>query len=162
MIRWDEGDFPAKIWGFLDLSALPVGFNEPLSVGRNDQTFEKGIYAIVETADYEDDPTSGITSDIFSEILLETTKIGVDGMVVDRKYYLADVKNFVRPMVVVPNLGGMPNCKYFEMTPKAEWPQQFADWLEMNHAYDSLEMAPTTDPDSSSADEIQSSGSETS
>jgi hypothetical protein len=163
MIQWDVGDLPAKIWGFIDLSALPDGTNVALPVGK--KTVEKGVYAIVESADYvevEENPgPTTITSDLFTEILLETDSGDSDDEVdpgpLIRKFYLVDVETFLRPMVVIPNIGSP--LQYFEMTPKAEWATQFAAWIEADHAYDSLEMAPT-EPDSSEADELDSSGSE--
>ena len=159
MIQWEEGELPAKIWGFVDLSALPEGTAAPLSVGCN--SVEKGIYAIVESAEYtevdDDDPTK-ITSDLFTEILLDTKELNDDGSVKERRYYLADVESFVRPMVVIPNIGATPKCKYLEMAPKTEWAEQFVQWVEMDYADDVLEMAPT-EPDSSSADESQQSSS---
>ena len=161
MIRWTTGDLPAKIWGFLDLSVIPEGTKVALSVGRD--SVEKGIYAIVESADYiqmvENPGPTDITSDLFKEILLETEALSEDGEVVDRRYYLVDVECFVGPMVVIPNIGATPKCKYFEMTPKAEWGEQFARWLDMDHKHDAMEMAPTESEDSSSADELESTDS---
>ena len=161
MMRWTTGDLPAKIWGFLDLSVIPEGTEVALSVGRD--SVEKGIYAFVESADYiqmvENPGPTDITSDLFKEILLETEALSEDGEVVDRRYYLVDVECFVGPMVVIPNIGATPKCKYFEMTPKAEWGEQFARWLDMDHKHDAMEMAPTESEDSSSADELESTDS---
>jgi hypothetical protein len=41
MVRWTTGDLPAKIWGFLDLSAIPEGTEVPLTVGIG--SVESGI-----------------------------------------------------------------------------------------------------------------------
>jgi hypothetical protein len=171
MVRWDVGDLPAKIWGFLDLSVLPEGTQVSLGVGE--KTVEKGVYAIIESAEYTEEDGSGsdaeegkepadrppnplsIRSDLFKEIMLDTKSIGEDGDI-ERRYYLVEVEAFVRPMVVIPNIGGTPKCKYFEMAPKTEWSELFATWVDMDHAYDSLEMAPT-EPESSEADELESS-----
>ena len=100
-----------------------------------------------------------ITSHLFKQILLETEALSEEGEVVDRRYYLVDVECFVGPMVVIPNIGATPKCKYFEMTPKAEWGEQFARWLDMDHKHDAMEMAPTESEDSSSADELESTDS---
>jgi hypothetical protein len=132
-----------------------------LSVGR--YSVEKGIYAIIESADYiqeaENPGPTDITSDLFKEILLETEVLSDDGEVVDRRYYLVDVESFVGPMVVIPNIGATPKCKYFEMTPKAEWGEQFALWVDMDHKHDAMEMSPTESEDSSEADELESTDS---
>jgi hypothetical protein len=165
MVRWTTGELPAKIWGFLDLSAIPEGIEIPLSVGKS--SVEKGIYAIIESADFiveEENPgPTDITSDLFTEILLETKGLTDDGEVIERRFYLADVESFVGPLVVIPNVGCKPKCKYFVMTPKAEWSEQFARWIEMDHKDDAMEMA-TTDPDVSDATghELGSSDSENS
>ena len=162
MIRWTTGDLPAKLWGFLDLSAIPEGTEMALSVGKD--SVEKGIYAIIESADYiEEDENPGptdITSDLFRECLLETEMLNDAGDIVQRRYYLVDVESFIGPMVVIPNIGATPKCKYFEMTPKAEWAEQFARWIDMDHKDDAMEMAPTECEDSSEADEIESSNSD--
>ena len=70
------------------------------------------------------------------------------------------MESFIGPMVVIPNIGATPKCKYFEMTPKAEWAEQFARWIDMDHKDDAMEMAPTECEDSSEADEIESSNSD--
>jgi hypothetical protein len=95
MVRWDVGDLPAKIWGFLDLSVLPEGTQVSLGVGE--KTVEKGVYAIIESAEYTEEDGSGsdaeegkepadrppnplsIRSDLFKEIMLDTKSIGEDG-----------------------------------------------------------------------------------
>jgi hypothetical protein len=159
MVRWTTGDLPAKIWGFLDLSAIPEGTEVPLTVGIG--SVESGIYAIIESADYIDVDEDGITSDLFTELQLETRELSHDGELVSRRFYLADVESFVGPMVVIPNIGATPKCRYFQMTPKEEWSKQFAAWIDMDHADDAMEMAPT-EPDSSIADELEESDSDSS
>jgi hypothetical protein len=82
MINWVEGDFPAHIWGFLDLRTIPEGVQVDLrSVGRQ---VEHGVYAIVESCMYieEDQPES----DIFTPLLMETTLLSDEGEVLTIKW----------------------------------------------------------------------------
>jgi hypothetical protein len=174
MVLWEEGERPAKIWGYLDLSAIPEGTQVSMteSITAGTKTVEKGVYAIVESGcwiheDMEEvvegeeprgpDPNL-ITSELFAEFILETAKIKEDGEVEARMFFLVDVECFVRPMVVIPNIGSLPKCKFFDMAPKNTWAEMFEDWLDMDHKFDSMEMAPTEEEgEEESVDAMESS-----
>lgn len=54
------------------------------------------------------------------------------------QYYLVDVEAFVRPIAVVPDLGGPPNA-YFVLKSREEWRQDFIKWLDSPHYLDVYE-----------------------
>ncbi|MGL5917738.1 MAG: hypothetical protein ACRCYM_00635, partial [Cetobacterium sp.] len=83
MVRWTTGELPSKIWGFLDLSSLPEHTEFQLTVG--DYTVEKGIFAIIESADVMEVDADSITSDLFTEIKLETKELDDHGELVHRQ-----------------------------------------------------------------------------
>ena len=148
IIDWQEvGELPAKIWGFLDLNDIPEGTERQLLSIHGMTIVKKGVFAIVESADYiplqENPGPNDITSDLFTEILLETEVNDAKGDVITRRFYMVDVEAFVKPIAVIANIGAIPKCRFFVMTPKVEWSQQFIQWIEMDHAADTMEMAPT-------------------
>ena len=173
MIRWETGDAPAKILGFNDLLLLPDGTKVGVSVGQpTKKMVQKGVYAIIESANYieEDEEAlpdpSKIDLDFFTEIVMQGHPPKEEGEgegeeegeeKEQKRYYLEDVDAFLRPIVVIPNIGGDPNS-YLEKALKTEWAEQFALWIDMDHKNDVLEMAPT-ESDSSEADELASSNS---
>jgi hypothetical protein len=136
MIEWDTGDYPAQIWGFVDLSTLPVG---AMLFLRDGQALEKGVYAIVESCDWIPEEIPG--SDLFRPLMLETISLSQDGDVQERKFYLVDVETFKQPIAVVPDIGAKPKCQYLMMYPRVQWAQDFTAWIDMPHATDEQEMA---------------------
>jgi hypothetical protein len=72
MIHWSTGDFPAKIWGFLDLSELP-GY---ISIKVGTTMVNQGIWAVVESCDYVPGPNR---SDLFQLLTLEALSYAADG-----------------------------------------------------------------------------------
>ena len=158
MINWDGGPQPAKIWGFVDLSCMPLGRRITLTNGKEVQ---QGVFAIIESADYvemEENAAEVITSDLFTDIVLETSMLNAMGEVAVRKYYLVDVETFMDPIVVIPNIGAQPKCKYLLMTPRAQWSEQFVEWIKAPHEEDRVEMAPTEDDASTTEDDDASGG----
>jgi hypothetical protein len=141
MINWEEGDYPAQIWGFLDLRSLPEGLQVDLRIGK---TVERGVYAVVESCFFfeEDQPES----DIFTPLLLETKELTANGDVHVRKFYLVDVETFKDPLVVIPDVGANPKCRYLMMAPRSKWADDFKAWIRMPHDLDEAEMAPLPPP----------------
>lgn len=133
MLQWQEGDFPAQIWCFLDLTQLPTGIT--VEVDEN-STADKGVYAVVESTVYveEDSPLS----DIFTPLRLESEALTKDGDVAQRRFYLVDVEVFKDPLCVIPNVG--TKDEYLMMKPRAKWSDDFISWLEMPHKHDKMEM----------------------
>jgi hypothetical protein len=56
-----------------------------------------------------------------------------------------DVETFEKPILVIPNIGAVPKCKYLLMTPKVEWADQFIQFVDLPHAEDEAQMAATDD-----------------
>ena len=148
MIRWEEGDFPAKIWGFVDLTTMPEG--DSVEVDEY-TTLTNNIYAIVESTHYiqEEKPMS----DIWSPIRVDTDRS--DGEL-RRVYLLVDVETIVKPICVIPNIGARTNPdakdpkkwkpdpdEFLLMTPRDEWAGQFEDWVKASHKLDKDQMEET-------------------
>jgi hypothetical protein len=138
MINWEEGDFPAKIWGFVDLSSIPQDMQVDLE--SIDKIVERGVYAIVESCTYVNEDR--LESDIFTPIQMETTMLSAEGEVLERKFYLVDVETFKEPIVVIPDIGASPKCLYLMMAPRSQWADDFMTWIRMPHDIDEAEMAP--------------------
>jgi hypothetical protein len=140
MIAWDSGDYPAQIWGYLDLSALPPALSVPLSEGLD---VHQGVWAVIESYNYVALNDNDRQSEIFKPIILDTYDVGDDGVpdTSVRKYYLVDVSSFMRPLVVIPNIG--TQCEYLMMTPKVQWGEDFRNWLREPHANEDREMKDT-------------------
>lgn len=142
MLRWDQGDYPAQIWGFLDLTHIPERDGQlELEVGDGTNPLvQNGWYAIVESTEYiqEEQPQS----DIFTPLMLEVAELMANGEVLRRKFYLVHVDCFQQPIVVIPDIGSTPACQYLMMKPRKSWSNDFIAWLEMPHKWDKIEMLP--------------------
>ena len=137
IVNWGrDGKLPNRIYGFVDLSALPNNLQRSNGINYGGlSNIKPGIYAIVEAT------LEGCEGVIGRELfdVLET-EVGEfdDGMVSKLKFYLADVNAFMEPCVVVPNVGG-PNNSYFWLEPKARWSELFVKWLRAPHTQDITE-----------------------
>jgi hypothetical protein len=156
MVEWTTGEYPAQIWGFLDLSELPAGVSVAL---QNGTVVQQGVWAVIESYNYSDSEQQGTDdvdldrmirnrrSEIFTPIILDTDGIDADGEPdpSHRKFYLVDVDTFKRPLVVIPNIG--TKCEYLMMTPRDQWGLDFARWVEASHRDDEQEMQDNPIPD---------------
>jgi hypothetical protein len=61
---------------------------------------------------------------MFTRIVTDVNRNHVEKL----QFYLADVKAFDRPIVVLPDVGGPPNS-YIMVKPRAEWRADFSSWL---------------------------------
>ena len=143
MIQWNQGDYPAQIWGFLDLTHIPESVGDQNLVFGGDipsANVGHGYYAIVESTTYieEDQPQS----DIFTPLDLEVSELTPNGQVLRRKFYVVDVKCFKEAIVVIPDIGSQPACQYLMMKARKNWSTDFIAWLEMPHKWDKIEMLP--------------------
>jgi hypothetical protein len=135
MLQWQEGDFPAQLWCFLDLTGLPTGITVKVD---EDSNVDTGIYAVVSSTVYVEEESP--MSDIFTPLKLESKMVGEEGEVLQRRFYLVDVETFKDPLCVIPNVG--TKDEYLMMKPRAQWSDDFITWLEMPHKYDKMEMLP--------------------
>ena len=86
-----------------------------------------GCFAIVECGVY-DDQTNDLISEIFQP--LRTIVGGITHNQVSHfKFFLSDIEAFVRPIAVIPDLGGQPNG-YFLLKDRSMWREDFESWLE--------------------------------
>jgi hypothetical protein len=133
------GKLPGEIWCFVDFSDLPIACH--FKFGEN--YVERGVYAVIESAVYEDqqpdyqveDIASGERkSDFFRAIRKELGPIGRP------KFYLANVESIVDTACVIPDIGSDCCVRYFLVTPRREWSDHFIRWLNDTHKQDNEEM----------------------
>jgi hypothetical protein len=136
MIQWQNGDFPAQIWGFLDLNNLPENEGFALVDGT---IVRKGLWAIVESSFYKKVDPNVRSSDLFKHLVLETAENYPDGSVKRRRFYVVDVETFKQPLVVIPNVGTKKD--YIMMAPRDTWANQFIEWVLAPHNLDEDEMS---------------------
>lgn len=133
VVDWDDwGLLPNKIWGFVDLSALPQ--NSGIDFGGL-SNLQPATYAIVETAEEKVDDNLVKQPDLFTRILKDVEGIQNGRIIGNPHFYLADCDAFVRPLAVIPNIGGQPN-EYFAVTPRSRWRDNFMEWLRLPHNQD--------------------------
>ena len=120
----DDGRYPARIGGFVDLRGLSDA-NESFSYGGIDNV-TRGVYAIVEYADFveEDEEDESL---IFVRLLKKVGRIH-NGAVTRLSYWLVDVESFAATITVVPDIGGAPNA-YLLVKSREEWREAFEEWL---------------------------------
>jgi hypothetical protein len=141
MIKWSMGDFPAKIWGFIDISELPTGVTVRLDTATD---VRSGVWAVIESCNYKAPPqlkkeqTPPRASEIFKTIILDAETYNDDGTIATRKFYLVDVETFKDPLVVIPNMG--TDHEFLMMTPRDEWAADFTRWINAVHKFDAEEM----------------------
>ena len=125
LIDWgeEEGELPAKLWGFVDLSGIAL--DHGLNHGSCD--LEPTVYAIVESSGFYQ-KEGDLRSELFYRIRKEVGGF-THNLVSHLKFYMVDVESFVRPLVVVPDVGGATN-EYFVMRERAKWACDFERWLE--------------------------------
>ena len=116
LIDWGiDGKLPAKIWGFLDLSALSV-YNCPSYGGI---LLKPGTYAVIESAVWVEDEELMSLSEVFIPIMLDVALI-TNNQVTKQTIFLADVEAIVEPIAVIPDIGGPPNS-YFRVKECKQW-----------------------------------------
>ena len=137
LVDWGGGSvLPAHIWCFVVLSNMPKGRNQRIEFGGIN--LEDGVFAVVESANYDDDEDGGHQSDLFTPLTLEVEGIDQDGDVSGRKFYLADTEAFVGPCILIPDIGGPPNA-YFQVKNRSAWAAEFVNWLKKPHTEDVME-----------------------
>ena len=131
MIDWgQDGEQACKLYGFVDLTQIPedssIEYGGIAEVGP-------GLYAIVESSFVIEDE-DGESDHLFVPIRKDVLEI-TNNMVSKMQFYLADVEAFLRPLVVIPDMGGNSN-DYFLLKSRQDWRERFIDYLEApNHEY---------------------------
>ena len=72
---------------------------------------QPGIHAIVESTSYDLDDKEVSDSDLFVPSLEDTSSF-LNSNVTSLKFHLADVEAIVKPVVVIPDLGGAGNVHF--------------------------------------------------
>ena len=63
---------------------------------------------------------------------------------VTRTYELADTEAFLKPVAMIPDIGGPAN-RFFRVLPRTEWHLPFIAWLDANHNLDEMEVIDKTE-----------------
>ena len=94
------------------------------------------VYAMVESAVYNEDVSLQTQSDLFTPLLLDFNS-DAEGEVLGRNFYLASTTAFVEPQAccVIADIGG-PSNACFLVAPRREWSNSFVSWLEAPHKND--------------------------
>ena len=170
MIEWSTGKYPAKIWGFIDLTSMADGVSIQLEDGAE---LSNNVYAIVENAEpvLEEKPLS----DLWSPIKVDTDRTNGS---LSRVFTVVDVEAFAEPIVVIPNIGAKhpdpqnPTKKfiadpdeYLLMTARCTWSDIFEAWVKQSHRVDEEEMKepepePPTDDEEDDEEESDSEDEE--
>jgi hypothetical protein len=126
IIDWGEdGQLPNQMWGFVDLRALPPNNGLQYQGGI---MLEPAIYGVVESATVVEDPELLGMLEIFVPITKEVGGL-TQNAVSHLKFYLADVEAIVRPLAVIPDIGGQSN-DYFIVKDRESWTEDFIAFLE--------------------------------
>ncbi len=139
LVDWGgHGVLPSHTWCFVDLRHIPL-INQPIDHGGIQ--VKNNVYAVVEVAEYNEDQEEIQMSDLFVPLTLITEGIDEnDGMVIARKFWLADVEAIVGTCCVVPDMGGNANA-YFLVKPRTDWAEIFIQWLKEPHYNDKMEFS---------------------
>ena len=75
-------------------------------------------------------------SDLFVPLLKNSGGF-LNGNVTSLKFYLADVEAIVKPVVVIPDMGGAGNV-HFLLKDCIDWKKDFIKWLQAPHYLDNV------------------------
>ena len=142
------GRRPAHIWCFVVLEGLS---NTRERVQHGGIVLKDGVYAVVESASVEGDPTELGRSDLFTPIAKEC-ELDESGRVKKRTFYLADTDAFEKPCCVVPDIGGPPN-RYFVVKPRYNWSAEFIAWIQDEHHMDKMDPLDLKEDDTTDSNE---------
>ena len=125
LVDWgEEGQLPNKLYGFVDLRQLPNG----TGLQYAEILLQPTIYAVVEIGFFIEDEEKKSLSEIFVPITKQVDEHTGD-TVGPMTFYLADVETILKPIAVVPDLGGRTN-DYFLVKEREEWREDFVEFLE--------------------------------
>lgn len=139
MIDWGDEALPGQIWCFVVIDCIPTRpggdqtgprIEDPSGIHHGDVEVQNGVYAVVESSEYETDNKKVGRSDLFLPIKKDVDQVGSATKPWKRKFFLADVEAFQKPIVVVPNIGGKSRRDYFIVKQRGEWVEMFEDWLD--------------------------------
>ena len=146
VINWGDKELPCQIWCFVvidfDTNITDDSGND-VSIYHGGIQVEKGCYAVVENATYDERDQEKKKSDLFIPIKKEVIRSNTLPSGWRRKFYLADVESITCPLAVVPNIGAAKRFDYLILKSRTEWVDIFKKWLDDPHENDVI---PMTEP----------------
>jgi hypothetical protein len=133
MFDWEDGELPGQIWCFVTVNSIVEGDEE---VRHADVIVQNETYAVVECAYLDQRANEMKKSEIFIPINKEVKQTAQATQGWKRKFYLATVESIIKPLVVVPNIGGEAGIEYLWVLQRKEWVDKFKQWLGKNHRLD--------------------------
>ena len=145
-IDWGDKELPGQIWCFVVIDFDPKITDDAgneMSIHHGGIEVEKGCYAVVENATYDERDQEKAKSDLFIPIKKEVIRNNRLPSGWKRKFYLADVESITCPLAVVPNVGANRRFDYLILKNRTEWMEIFKKWLDDPHENDRI---PLTEP----------------
>lgn len=150
LIDWGDATRPGQIWCFVVIKCIPTRpgkkrkkgkekapvIEKPSGIFHGDVEVQNGVYAVVESSEYQTDQKMVDRSDIFIPIVKDVVQVGNKNRPWKRKFYLADVEAIHKPLVVVPDIGCKSKRDYFVVKPRNEWVEMFEGWLDDDPVHD--------------------------
>ncbi len=69
---------------------------------------------------------------MFTPVIKHAGETNPDGSILKRRFFLANVEAFVGPCCLYPDVGSANKRRYFMISPRHEWSEDFEDWLKSN------------------------------
>lgn len=135
LFNWGDSQLPGHIWCFVILSFLSSEQKEILHGGI---MLNDGTYAVVESASPDTSCEENRHSEIFLPYLKQVKHKQSEKRAWKRKFFLADVDSIVKPLVVIPNIGGKSGTEFLLVKSRSEWVDDFKTWLEEDHSLDDI------------------------
>ena len=88
----------------------------------------------------DDQPILINDSNMFTPIIKDGVTMDRNGKVLTRTFYLADVESIISSLVVIPDIGNVNKLRYFQVSPREQWANQFTRWLDAPSRFDREEM----------------------
>jgi hypothetical protein len=146
LVNWgDDTYLPAQIWCFVVIEGRPDSGTEDSDLSNESQNvhlyhggipLKKGTYAVVEKSVFVTDKESLRKSDIFVPICKKVAARPNAHGGWRRVFYLVDVEAFMKPCVVVPDIGGRTGNEFFVVKQRADWAEEYKEWLNDPHEDD--------------------------
>ena len=143
---WGNEQLPGQIWCFVVIDFDPKVKDKKgndVSVHHGAIKVERGTYAVIENATYDQRESETAISDLFVPILKEVVPNLEEVPGYNRKFYLVDVESIHDTVTIIPNLGGTTGNEYLIVKPRHEWVDMFKKWLDDPHNGDII---PLTEP----------------
>jgi hypothetical protein len=125
---------PGQIWCFVVIDSIQDPENSGFFYGNIE--VENGTYAVIEASSPDKGRRENRQSDIFLPYTKDVLQTGTKYRAWKRLFILADVEAIVKPLVVVPNIGGKVGTEFLVVRPRSEWVTEFKLWLDEPNSLD--------------------------